>query len=174
MSGKRKGKNKVLVLLDFENLFIDYPSRSIIEELKKTLKQIAKEVGEIFAVFVFVPYNTASLFAEDFYRAEFIPILCFRVKDKDEQAEKDTVDKTMSDFGRKIITAMPSLTHLCVGSGDFHFLPLIINASCTGLDVGLIVSGLKPLSFDLIKEIDKKPGTNERMVYVLSQSEKGN
>lgn len=173
MRKKKEKKNKVLVLLDFENLYINYPSRLIIEELNKILRQIAKEVGEVSKVFVFVPYNTASLFAEDFYRAGFITILCSKAKDKD-GADKDTVDETILDFGQEIITEMPSLTHLLIGSGDIDFLPLIIKASRTGLDIGLIASGLRPLSFNLIKWVDKKPGTKEKMVYVFSQSEKAN
>ena len=167
-------KNKILVLLDFENLLINYSSRLIIEELNKTLKQIAQEIGEISKVFVFVPHNTASLFAKDFYMARFITILCPKIKAKNGQTDNDTTDEIMLGFGQEIITEMPSLTHLFIGSGDIDFLPLIIKASRTGLNVGLIVSGLNPLSFDLIKRIDKKPGTNEKMVYVLSLLEREN
>ena len=173
MFRRRKRKNKVLVLLDFENLYIHYPSRSIIGELNKTLKQVAQEVGEISKIFVFAPNDTASIFAEEFYHAGFFTILCPKVKGKD-GLEKDTVDETIIDLGREFIAEMPSLTHLFIGSGDIDFLKLVIKANHVGLNVGLIVSGLKPLSFDLIKWVDKKPGTNEKMVYVLSQPEKEN
>ena len=182
MGKKNRGKkNKLLVLLDFENLFIGYPSRSIIGELNKTLKQIAKEVGEISKVFVFVPYNTASIFAEDFYRAGFVPILCPKIKAKDGQTDIDTTDQILTELGKEFINEMPGLTHLCLGSGDIDFASgdigfpsLLKKANYHGLDIALIAGDLRSLSFNLIKEIDKKPGTKEKMVYVLSQPEKEN
>lgn len=169
----KKKQNKVLVLLDFDNLYINHPSSStLFEELNKVLQQIAKEVGPIFKVFVFAHLATANYFADDFYHSQFTTILCPKVKAKEAAPEEDTVDETMRNDGLDFINEMPSLTHLIIGSGDADFLPLVIKAKRTGLDIGLIANSLENLALELIKWADKKPNLNEKMVYLLSSSEK--
>ncbi len=179
---RRKGtKNKALILLDFENLLINFggPPRTIVEAINITLKKIAQEVGTISKVFVFVPHQTAQLFGEAFYRAGFIPILCPKIKTKDSQADIDTTDQMLTEVGKELINEMPELTHLCLGSGDIDFASgdigfpsLIKKANHHGLDIAFIAGDLSSLSSELIRMADRKPDNKEKMIYILPKPEK--
>ncbi len=178
MFQKTKRKNKVLVLLDFDNLYIGLSRGAIIESLDMVLKKITQEVGAIFKVFVFIPYQNAQLFGEKFYRAGFVPILCPEIKAKD-KTNINTTDQMMTDLGKDLIEGIPEITHLCLGSGDIDFSSgdigfpsLLKKAEHYGLQIALIVSGINSLSSELIKKADQKPGKNEKMIYVLPKSEK--
>ena len=177
---KKERENKVLVLLDFENLLINFdgPSRTIVEALNTTLKKIAQEVG-IVKVFVFVPHQNAQLFGEAFYRAGFVPILCPKIKAKDGQTDIDTTDQMLTELGKEFIDDMPGFTHLCLGSGDIDFASgdigfpsLLKKANHHGLDIALIAGDLSSLSSGLIKRADRKPHHNGKMIYILPKTEK--
>lgn len=172
-------KNKVLVLLDFDNLYLNLPEKTITETLDRALKQITEEVGPISKVFVFVPYYSAIPFGEDFYRAGFITILCPRIKTKDGQTEINTTDGILTEIGKELINDMPDITHLCLGSGDVDFssgdigfLSLLKKATRYGLDIAIIASDLASLNPKLIEMIDKKPNSKEKMLYILSHQKK--
>jgi len=167
-------QNRVLVLLDLENLYINFgPSRTMIDSLKTTLKQIAQEIGPIAKVFVFTPFNTASYFAEDLYRAGIVCVLCPEIKAKDRKTI-NTTDQIITDFGKELIDLMPGLTHLCLGSGDIDFASgdtsfpsLLTKADHFRLDIAIIASDIKSLSSSVIKLVGKKPDTDEKMIYLL-------
>jgi len=171
MFGKKK-RNKVLVLIDFDNLSINFQMKPIIEELEKTLKQISKEVGAILKVFVFIPYHSALPFAESFYKAGFFTVLCPKVKTKDVQVEIDTTDKTLIQLGNELLEDIPGITHLCLGSGDADFLPLLRKASRYGLDISIIAGDEISLSSEIAEMADKKPNNKEKMIYILSSFKK--
>lgn len=179
---KKEGgkRNKVLVLLDFDNLLINFngPPRTIVEALNTTLKKIAQEVGAV-KVFVFISHETAQLFVETFYREGFVPVLCPKIKAKDGQTNIDTVDQMLSELGKEFIDDMPRLTHLCLGSGDIDFASgdigfpsLLKKANHHGLDIVIIAGNLSSLSPELIKMANQKPNTNEKMIYILPKPEK--
>lgn len=176
---KKQKKNRVLVLLDFDNLLINFggPPRTIIEALNTTLKKIAQEVGPV-KVYVFVPYQNAQLFGESFYRAGFTTILCPKMKAKDGQTDIDTTDQMLTELGKELIDDMPGLTYLCLGSGDIDFASgdigfpsLIQKANHYGLNIALIAGDLRSLSSELIKRADRKPN-KEKMIYILPKPEK--
>lgn len=173
--GKKKGKkNKVLVFLDFDNLYINFgPSSSIIEELNKTLRQIAKEVGEITNVFIFAPYPSILPFGELFYKAGFFTIVCSKTKSKDGQ-DKDTTDETIIKLGGKLLAEMSDLTHFVLGSGDKDFNQFLLKeVSRRGLDIAIIVSDRRSLSSEIARMIDKEPNGKEKMLYILSSKKEG-
>ncbi|MDD5145504.1 MAG: NYN domain-containing protein [Candidatus Pacebacteria bacterium] len=172
MFNKKVKRNRVLIFLDFDNLFINFKfSRpSFIDELNKALRQIAKEIGEIIGVFVFAPYQTQITFGETLYKENFFLIVCPKVKTKDGQ-EKDTTDEIIIKLGEKMISEMPAITHFFLGSGDSDFETLLKEASLHGLDTGIISSDLESLSSNLIPHINRKPNTKEKMIYILSSQE---
>ena len=177
---RKEKEKKVLVLLDVENLYINFRStfEMTIEALKTTLKKIAKEVGPV-EVFAFIPFETAQRLGETFYRSGFVPILCPIIKAKDSQADINTTDQMLTDLGKYFIDEMPGLTHLCVGSGDIDFASgdigfpaLLKKANHYGLDIALIAGDRSSLSSELIKMADRKPKSKEKMIYILPKTEK--
>lgn len=174
---KRVAKNKALVLLDLDNLYINFGSRTIIRALDTTLKKIAQEVGAISKAFVFIPYQNAQLFGEELYRAGFIPILCPEIRSKNE-TNINTTDQMLTDLGKELIEGMPEITHLCLGSGDVDFSSgdvgfpsLLQKAEHYGLHIIVIAGNINSLSSELIKKAGLKPDTKEKMVYILPKPE---
>jgi len=166
---KRKKPNKIIVLLDFENLFLSFgPSTSIVETLNRVLEQIKKEVGEIACVFVFFPHHSAISFGEAFQKTGFYPILTPKSK-TGEREKVDTTDEILIKFGKMILKEMTKITHFCLGSGDKHFVPLLKNASRAGLSRIIITANTSSLASELIGYADRKPGSQERMIYFLSK-----
>lgn len=169
--GKKSRKNRVLVLLDLENLFLnfDVPSAerfSIMDELDKLMRQLGT-VGEITAVFAFASPQTVSMHLETLFRQGFYPIPCPKIKNKAGQ-ETDTVDSTLMDFGKKMFGQMVGLTHFCLGSGDKDFNPLLREAIRHGLKIMIVAGNLTSLARELIGLTDENPDTHRKMVYILS------
>lgn len=171
----RPGKNKILLLIDFENLQKNLAITPTAEKFSvaagfdRLFKQISREVGEIDNVFVFVPPHSASLWGETFHKLGFFTILCPKIKSKSRE-EIDTTDETLTAFGKKMILQPPELTHLCLGSGDKDFSPLLREAIRKGLKIIVVAGNFNSLSSELIKLADKKPdGT--KMVYLFSPTE---
>jgi hypothetical protein len=175
---RKKGskKKKILILLDFENIqrnikMTATPENfSVITGFDNILKRISSEVGGISNVFVFAPPHTASLQGENFYELGFFTIFCPRVKDK-KGREIDTTDDILIKFGRKIIYQFNEYTHLCIGSGDKDFAPLVREAIRQGLKIIIIAGGLGSISSELIKLADTNPITKKKMVYIFSPTE---
>ncbi len=173
---KRKNdQSKIVVLIDFENLLqnteIPPPkSFSMMAGFDKLIKEISQDVGEIINVFVFIPPNLAITYGAELYKQGFFMILCPKIQSK-KGSEEDTVDSTLIEFGKKIIGQSPDLTHLCIGSGDKDFNPLIREAIRWRLKIIIIAGNLRSLSFDLIKLADKKTGGKGKMVYLFTPEE---
>lgn len=175
---KRKSKveqNKILFLIDFENLqnnleTMPTPGKfSMVAGFDRLFKQISREVGEIDNVFVFAPPRATSLWGETFHKLGLFTILCPEIENK--SGEKiNTTDETLIAFGKKMILQIPELTHLCLGSGDKDFSPLVREATRKGLRIIVVAGNLRSLSSELIKLADKKlDGT--KMVYLFSPTE---
>jgi len=169
--GKRKKRNKILVLIDWENLLINTEVPSL-ERFSRAMgfDQLIRQltnIGDIANVFIFIPPHIASPYTEIFQRLGFFIILCPKIKTK-EEGKKDTVDEILIELGKKMMDQIPSLTHLCLGSGDKDFVPLIREAIQRRLKIIVAVGSLKSLATDLINLADVNPLTGQKMVYFLS------
>ncbi len=159
---------KILVLIDWENLHksIEAPEKlTLVEDFDKTLKEISREAGQIVNVFVFCPPHSAMIFGADFDKLGFFTIFCPKTKTKTGE-EKDITDDVLMEFGRRQIEQIPNLTHICLGSGDKDFSPLVRMAIRQGLKIIVIAGSHRTLSTDLIKLSDKRPD-NSKMVYIF-------
>ena len=157
--GKFK-ENKIIVLIDIENLNANLPSMgpvgfSFSAGFDRVMKQIAREVGAIEDVFVFSPPHLVQLFGEEIYRQGFTIIACPKTRSKESGEEIDTVDQTLIEFGKKAIRQMKGLTHLCLGSGDKDFAPLVREAIRRRLRIVILASSPGSLATELIKLSDQ-------------------
>ena len=160
---KWRGKpktNKIIVLADLENLNANLPPMgpvgfSFSAGFDRVMKQIANEVGAIEDVFVFSPPHLVQLFGEEIYRQGFTIIACPKIRSKESGEEVDTVDQTLIEFGKKAIRQTEGLTHLCLGSGDKDFAPLVREATRQGLRILILASSPQSLSTELIKLADQ-------------------
>lgn len=174
ISPRQKEKNKILVLIDFENLQKNLKTTapekfSIAAGFDRLCKQIAREIGEIINVFVFVPPHATSPAGETFHKLGFFTILCPGIENK-KGKKIDTTDETLIALGKKIINQIPDLTHLCLGSGDKDFSPLVREAIRKGLKIIVVAGDLTSLSSELIKLADQK-ADGLKMVYLFSPTE---
>jgi len=163
-----KPLGKLLILIDLENLLQNMePSiekeLSVSEIFLKLIKRVSREIGEVVSVFVFTSPHLVSVWGETFYNQGFFVISCPKVTDKKGE-EKDTVDETLIDFGRKMIQNM-NLSHLVIGTGDRDLSPLYQDGILKGLKIVTIAASEKSLSSKLIPLSDK--------IIILSSLEKG-
>lgn len=168
---QRKKINKILVLLDWENLSINVadfsPDNFSLTAGFHRLAQQLRDVGEVTNVFVFAPLPSLATHAEIFYHQGFISVLCPKIHSKSGE-EQDTTDSTIITFGQKMIGYMPDLTHLCIGSGDRDFIPLARGAIRQGLRIIIIAGSCQSLAPKLSELADIHPTSEERMVYLFS------
>ena len=158
----RKEPSRVVVLIDFENLLLSIENRSSPVEKEfsvgagfhAAIRKIAQEIGEVTHIFVFVPPHAANLWGKLFQQERFTIVFCPKIINKEGQ-EVDTVDPTIIDFGKWAIANIQGLTHLCIGSGDKDFQPLVKEAVMKGLEIIVIFSSEKSLSRELRKLADK-------------------
>jgi hypothetical protein len=167
--GRKKPKeNKILVLIDLENLRAKLPAMgpmgfSFPAGFDRVMKQIAREVGAIEDVFIFIPPHLVQLFGEELYRQGFTIIACPKIRSKEGSEELDTVDQILIEFGEKAIRQIGGLTHLCLGSGDKDFARLVREAIRRNLRILILASSPQSLSTEIIKLSDR--------VFLLSPTE---
>lgn len=167
--------NKVLVLLDWENLQLGTASIppdkfSLQVGLEKLIEKIAGEVGKIIFVFVFLPPHLAPIWGERLKKEGFFIVCCPKIKGKD-GVDRDTVDEELMRLGRKMIAEIPDLTHLCLGSGDQDFIPLLQDAKQQGIKIVLVSGTLTSLSKELIRFAEKDKRSGKRRVFLFSPIE---
>jgi hypothetical protein len=172
---RSRKRNKVLVLIDFENLLwntelIPPEQFSIIDGLDRIIKNISREIGPIVGVFVFLPPHLSYDWATYLRKMNFFIILC--PPDLTKQRElQDTTDAELIRFGQFMIPQITGLTHLCIGSGDKDFEQLVRTAILNGKKIALIAGNKKSLSRELSRladSADEKLDGN-KMIYILSQ-----
>ena len=151
---KSAEKGSALVLIDWENIVQNWPSKginltydSVYQRFTNLLKRVTKEAGAVFAVYVFSPDYLTSTWAETFWELGFPVINCPKIK---KESEKDTVDETLIREGKKLIN-LP-ISHLCVVSGDSDFIPLYDEASRKNIKIIIVAASLDSLSRDLFAE----------------------
>lgn len=170
-----KPRNEILVLLDLENLLlnIEPPSPfefSLTEGFEKMIKKLA-EFGRVIEVFVFGPPPTINIHLDMLHKMGFRSVTCPRVVMGKDGPKMDTVDAAMIDFGKRMIAEMGGLTHLCIGSGDQDFLPLVKEAKRCGIGIVIFAGSEDSLSEELANTACKNPLTEERAVYFFSPKE---
>lgn len=153
-------RKKILVLVDWENISLNVgftPGEpSLKERLDVCIRNIAKQVGSIVDVFVFMPPHASYTWGEHLYSLGFFIIACPKVKNKAGE-EIDTVDETLMKFGERMLDRTEGLTHLCLVSGDADLLPLLTRARLKGLKTVLIAADTHSLSAKMIPLIDEGP-----------------
>ena len=168
---QRREINKILVLLDWENLSISAddipPEKFSLTAGFHRLAQQFRDVGEVTNVFLFAPLPSLATHAEIFYRQGFISVLCPKIHSKSGE-EQDTTDGIIITFGQRIIGHMPDLTHLCIGSGDRDFVPLAREAIRRGLRIIIVAGSCQSLAPELSELADIHPMSKKRMVYLFS------
>lgn len=177
MIWRKKKKNKILVLVDWDNLLISSETEKI-EPTKFSIEagfeRIIKEltaIGEIIGVFCFLPPNNAMIWSEQIHQMGFKIIVCPRIKDKKGQ-DKDMVDEILMEFGEWLINQIPNLTHLCLVSGDKDFSLFLIKAKLKGLKIIIVAANPQSLAEKIKKLADKHPLTRKKMVYLFYPEEK--
>jgi len=179
--GKKEG-NKIILLLDLKNIVIGISASPSPEKLPLTSifdrlqRQITDEVGEIASVFVFTPDHLTSLEAEALYQEGFLmvtAILCPRVKIKEKLEgepvkKRDTTDEILVEFIVEMTSLMPSITHICLGSGDKDFVRAVRKAVRKRTKIMLAVGNLTSLSPELAELANVNPLTGRKMIYNLS------
>ena len=157
---KVKGEGrKVLAVFDWENLFANLslpPAEkfSMAAGFDRLIREISDKVGEIVNVFIFTPPHLISSMGQDFYEQGFFIIACPKVKNKAGEIT-DTTDATLIRFGERQMDQIDGLTHLCLGSGDRDFTPLIRRARQKGLRVVVTAGSERSLASEMIKLADQ-------------------
>ena len=174
--GREEKKNKILMLIDFENLRISagegvLPDKFSIESgFNRVIKAITKEIGEIVGVFVFLPSDRASIWGRDLDEMGFNIIQCPKRKIKN-GTEQDSTDSRLLDLGEWLVNNVKNITHICIGSGDRDFNELRKKVALKGLERITVAANLSSLSSEVIKLTDTNPSTGKKMVYLFSPSE---
>jgi len=177
----RAKKITILVLVDLENILVNTEIStevSITKRFDEFLEWLGK-IGKIAGVFVFSPHHLIPQFEKYFFDRKFFIILCPKIFQEEEQESIDTVDATLTEFGRKMLSQISSLTHLCLCSGDAGFLncswsedknclPLLKEAEKAGLRIIIGAGNLTSLSSELIPLAEIDPETNRRRVFIFS------
>lgn len=146
------GGNLILPLFDGDNLLINVRDLADIKSIRFPLEEFDQlmvrlgELGQVLPPFVFAPPRTLDRHGDQLQKLGFLSIHCpLSVLDKDSGAsseKRDTVDPTLIEFGRRMIPIFKrsGLTHLCLGSADEHFLPLVREAVRFGIKI-IVVAG---------------------------------
>lgn len=158
---RQKPKPKILVLVDFPNLLLNmaeipsFREMATRDALQNLISKIARETkGEVVGTFVFVPPEMANVFGEIFYATGFFIVFCPKIRDK-ERILKDTTDEHLITLGETLLEHVSDLTHLCLGSGDQDFMPLVRKALNKGLQIIIVAGSEKSLSRELKRLADK-------------------
>ena len=121
----------------------------------RVIKEIARAVGPIEDLLAFLPPHLVSIHGEELHHLGFTIIACPKVRAKETGKEVDTVDKILIERGKREIRQVQGLTHLCLGSGDKDFSPLVREAIRRGLKIIVVASSRNSLSKNLIDLSDQ-------------------
>lgn len=172
MFGRRKPANKILLVIDWDNLasnmIASVRNYSLAKGFKRLVEQLT-QVGELSVVFVFGPPDSISKDLRAFHDEGFWPIPCPRETEKRTGDSIDVVDSKIVAFVRDMLELMPDLTHICIGSGDGDFIkPLVKVSKRRGKKIMVVSGKLRSLSQELKDLADEHPLTGERMVFLFS------
>lgn len=178
--------NKIAVFIDYDNIKMNMktnPPEKLAEGLGyERLKSWLSKTGEIVAIFIFAPAVTIFANIEFFYKLGFIPIACPMLpqKVKEErvlygiETEKNEelrpinkTDEVLINVAETIINLMPDITHICIASGDHHFIPVAKLAKSRGKKVMIVIGSYRP-SKKFLDFADRDQLANRRMIYLFN------
>ena len=176
--------NKVLVLVDWDNLFFSLfdsfkMHMDLERRLKKMMEWIKTEIGEIIGGygFVFAPEHLAFYHQQVCVENNFKLLICpkrkleepkINKKTGEMMSEEDTVDETIIWYGN-LMMRHRDVGFICLVSGDNDYVPLFEEAPEHGVKRVLVPPTINSLSRSktLIRLTDKNPKTNKKMILVL-------
>ncbi len=150
-------RNLLLPLFDADNLVINMRQSGnamgcgfSVDAFDWLIQQLGQR-GEVLPPFVFGPNPVLTQYATNFHRLGWYPIQCpvvFETKAGAQMSRKDTVDKTLIDFGTAMLPIFirAGLTHLVLGSGDEDFVQFARWAIRLGLKLIVVAGSRKSLS----------------------------
>ena len=178
--------NKIAVFIDYDNIRINMktePPEKLAEELGyERLKSWLSKVGEIVGIFVFAPAVTIFANIEFFYKLGFIPIACpmlpqkgketkvlygIEIEESEELPPINKTDEVLIKVAETIINLAPDITHICIASGDHHFIPIAELAKRKGKKVMIAISNYRP-SKKFIEFADRDQLTNRKMIHLFN------
>lgn len=164
--------NRIIAFIDYDNIQMNMktePPEKLAETLGyERLKSWLSEIGEVVAIFIFAPAVTISANIEFFYKLGFFPIACPMLPQEGEERKilygieadetEDTplinkTDEVLVEVAKTIINLAIDITHICIASGDHHFVPIAKLAKNKGKKVILAISNHRP-SRDLLSLAD--------------------
>lgn len=163
-------KPQVLVLIDWENIILniqtsDVENFSLRDGFDKLIHWLTR-FGAVMNVFVFSPPQAILAQLGLIHQLGFYFIGCPKVKGKGDK-DVDTVDSTLMRFAREMILTVPTLTHLCLCSGDADFAPILVGARKAGLEIAVCSGDYHSLSHEIIRLISKDP-EGKKMFHLFS------
>lgn len=148
---KKKKREKIIALIDFENI-----SRHAVEEGKivdfTKLHELLSKFGEIVFAFVFIPDHYLYSLPDNLNNLGFDITVCQRLKEESKKAE-DSVDINIIQTGMKF-TNFEEITNIVVVGHDKHMVHLVKEAKNRGKRVHVI--GTEKISYILRQVVDVK------------------
>ena len=180
-------KREVLLLIDWDNLFLSLYSRFGIHEMqverriKGIIEWIKKDLGGIWGNcgFLFAPGHLSIFHQEICARNNLKLIICLKrhlatPKKSDKTGKlmfkEDTVDENIIWFA-ETLAGHPYFQIVCLVAGDNDYVPLFEKLGQRGIKRALAVPTIDSLSKTkkLINLVDKHPETQQKMILRVDQ-----
>ena len=172
-------RKKVLVLVDWENLFLCLHEKfgadmRLEYRIQKFLEWIQSEIGELVGGygFVFAPEHMSFLHREICRKNNLRLIICpkrqIEVDGASPARNEDTVDETLMWFG-ELMMRHQDVGFICLVSGDDDYVPFMEAAKKQDIKRALAPPTVDSLSkaMGLIRTADEHPITGKKMLLVL-------
>jgi len=175
-------QNEILFLIDVQNISISFSASSqdpLSYSLADALDDMIDKITKVGRIEISIAFGSQlSLPWLDMLDARKIPlVVCPEVvidKGVPKSGKKDTVDPKLIELGTTLIEKMPTLTHLCLASGDKDFVPFLRWAKQQGLKIILAPATAESLAQDLIPlacDNPERPGEKAVFFFSLPKSE---
>lgn len=173
-----KQGGKVLLLIDWDNLFINLfrelrPEDVRFEErIKKMIEWVHSEVGDLIGGqgFVFAHEHITYLDQQTCSKNNLKLMICPKEKMKDREKEIDTVDENIIWFA-KLMSDHPLIRYICLVSGDSDYMEMLEEMKKKGLKIALAIPTLS--SFSRLNKIALLPDLNhkkEKMIFLIEKA----
>ncbi len=172
--------NKIIVLIDLENIILNIPVYEIgegsLSVAFEKFKHWLEQTGEITGFFVFIPedrslHNLEFLFQEQkcwIIRCPKIPLEEILKQGFFAEGEDiDTVDSSIRNFGDMMLKINSDITHVCICSGDADFVLFAKRIQKNNKKVMIMVGSIDSLSERLYQCVDKNDN-NLPLLHIFS------
>lgn len=174
---QKQGGKKVLLLIDWDNLFINlfndlgHERMQIEKRIEKMMDWIKTEIGELLGGygFVFAPEHL-SLFDRKMCTDNGLTIIISPKKEiPDSNKQEDTVDEKIIWFAN-LMADHPEVKYLCLVSGDSDYIDMLKDVKQKGVKVALVIPTMNSFSrmsgIALLADVNSK---KEKMVLLLEE-----